>query len=86
MEENKDNTPSSNSLSSVKSHTDRTQDHTNDLRGDRKFADEFSADLNDNVYDDTKGPGTLPGEPDERTKKLSKYGLGSRDESLESNL
>lgn len=86
MEKQGDNTPSSNSISSVKSHTDRTYDHTNDLRGDRKFAEEFADSETVDVTEFNEEPFKNPYEreyPNSENKNKEGMLLGSREDSLE---
>lgn len=86
METKQDNTPSSNSISSVKSKTDRSYDHTNDLRGDRKFAEEFAASETFDVTEFNEEPFKNPYEREyPNSQNTNKPGviLGSREDSLE---
>lgn len=83
MEKQVDNIPSSNDLSSIKGKTDRACDSTNELRGDRQFADEFASDT---AYEADTELFKNPYERDyPKALNRSKVGmlLGSREDSLE---
>lgn len=83
MEKQDDNTPSSNNLESVKGKTDRTYDTTNELRGDRKFADEFAAGTTYEADTETfKNPYEREN-PNAQNKNKVGLLLGSREDSLE---
>lgn len=86
MESQKINTPSSNSLPSVKANTDRSYDHTNDLRGDRKFAEEFADSETRDVTEFNEEPFKNPYErefPNYQNRSKPGLELGSREDSLE---
>lgn len=83
MEKQGDNTPSSNNLKLVKGKTDRSYDTTNELRGDRKFADEFAARTTYEADTETfKNPHEREN-PNARNKNKDGLLLGSREDSLE---
>lgn len=83
MEKQFDNTPSSNNLNSVKRKTDRAYDTTNELRGDRQFADEFASDSAIEVDTETfKNPYEREN-PNAQNKNKEGLLLGSREDSLE---
>lgn len=78
-----DNTPSSNNLNSVKRKTDRAYDTTNELRGDRQFADEFA---DGTTYESDTETFKNPHErenPNAQNKNKEGLLLGSREDSLE---
>ncbi len=83
MEKQLDNTPSSNDLKSVKRKTDRAYDTTNELRGDRQFANDFAA---ANSYESDAETFINPYErenPNAQNKNKKGILLGSREDSLE---
>jgi hypothetical protein len=83
METKIDNTPSSNNLNSIKRKTDRACDTTNELRGDRQFADEFA---DGTTYESDTETFKNPHERENpNALNKSKVGmlLGSREDSLE---
>lgn len=84
----KGNMPSSNSLSSVKAHTDRSYDNTNDLRGDKKFFEGFAASETQGVTEFNEEPFSNPYEreyPNYQNRNNPEIELGSREDSLETD-
>lgn len=83
MEKQIDNTPSSNNLNTIKRKTDRAYDATNELRGDRQFADEFASDIANETETETfKNPYEREN-PNRQNKNKEGVLLGSREDSLE---
>ncbi|OYZ21249.1 MAG: hypothetical protein B7Y39_09460 [Bdellovibrio sp. 28-41-41] len=83
MEKQIDNIPSSNNLDTVKRKTDRAYDATNELRGDRQFADEFASDIAYETDTETfKNPYERES-PNAQNKNKEGVLLGSREDSLE---
>lgn len=88
MQSRIDHTPSSNTLVSVKGKTDRAYDTTNDLRGDRKFTEDFTSPSVVEVHTEDTETFKNPYErenPNAQNRNKPGIKLGSREDSLETD-